>query len=273
MDKDTSVALTFIRHGESTDNLLPIWAGWRDAPLSEHGLAQATALGASLASTRFDLILASTLKRAYTTAELVLEAQSLPKSRIVTSPLLREQTRGIAEGHPWLTETKPGMTLDEHYAQGLFPIHRERWQKFPGGESVDDLARRAEEAVREVILPHVLERLERGTGNSHIAIASHGLFIAEMIPVLLKMDVTSADSNTTFKGMKNTAWTRVVVNFQEVEGQQSCKTLRARLSDLNRYEHLKDIAPENVVNTTDSVQTFSGDQVNYDSSSRGDSRS
>lgn len=50
----TSVAITFIRHGESTDNLvhsltfmagesltsleqLPIWAGWRDAPLSEHG--------------------------------------------------------------------------------------------------------------------------------------------------------------------------------------------------------------------------------------------
>ena len=112
------------------------------------------------------------------------------------------------------------MTLEEHYAQSLFPIHHERWQKFPGGESIDDLAQRAEEAVREVVLPHVLELLENQTRTSHIAIASHGLFIAEMIPVLLKMDVTNTEPRTTFRGMKNTAWTRVVVDFQVSELQQ-----------------------------------------------------
>ncbi|KAI9458819.1 hypothetical protein F5148DRAFT_1219875 [Russula earlei] len=35
---DSSVILTFIRHGESTDNLRSIWAGWKDAPLSNHGM-------------------------------------------------------------------------------------------------------------------------------------------------------------------------------------------------------------------------------------------
>lgn len=32
------ITLTIIRHGESTDNLKPIWAGHADAPLSHHGM-------------------------------------------------------------------------------------------------------------------------------------------------------------------------------------------------------------------------------------------
>lgn len=155
------------------------------------------------------MILASPLRRAYTTAELVLACQLDPKPEILTSPLLREQTRGVAEGHPWLTEPEPGLSLEEHYARGLYPIHHERWQMFPGGESLDDLAQRAEKAVKEVILPHVFKMADEEDG--HIAVASHGLLIAEMVPVLLKMDPTSAESRTSFRGMMNTAWTRVTV--------------------------------------------------------------
>lgn len=105
------------------------------------------------------------------------------------------------------------MSLEEHYAQSLFPIHHERWRKFPSGESLDDLTERAEKAVREVILPHILTRLKSGIRGSQIAVASHGLLIAEMVPVLLKMDPTSAESRTSFRGMHNTAWTRVTVDF------------------------------------------------------------
>lgn len=159
------------------------------------------------------MILASPLKRAYTTAELVYAAQPEPRAEILTSLLLREQTRGVAEGHPWLTEPKPGLSLEEHYAQGLYPIHHERWQKFPGGESLDDLALRADKAVKEVVLPHALTLLRSGKRQAHIAVASHGLLIAEMVPALLKLDQTSAESRTSFRGMLNTGWTRVTVDL------------------------------------------------------------
>lgn len=149
------------------------------------------------------------------------------------------------------------MTLEEHYAQGLFPIHHERWQKFPKGESLDDLAQRAEKAVQEVILPHVLSYLGSGARGSHIAVASHGLFIAEMVPALLKMDPTSSESRTTFRGMHNTAWTRVTVDLavskskllmltclhknQEVKRDKKDSGLRVKVTDFNSHAHLNSI--------------------------------
>lgn len=32
------ITVTCVRHGESTDNLRQVWAGWKDAPLSQHGM-------------------------------------------------------------------------------------------------------------------------------------------------------------------------------------------------------------------------------------------
>jgi len=239
-----------------------IWAGWRDTPLSELGTKQAKALGSSLSSTRFDIILSSTLKRAYTTAEAVQEAQHEPKPEILTSLLLREQTRGIAEGHPWITEPKPGLSLQEHYAQGLFPIQHQPWQKFPGGESLVDLALRADQAVKDVILPHVLALSKAGKPEAHIAVASHGLLIAEMIPALLKLDPNSSEARTTYRGMLNSAWARVTVG---IVGDNSCRLpwseLHVRVTDFNSHEHLNSIAPLGTGSAErDSVQTFAGDK-------------
>jgi broad specificity phosphatase PhoE len=36
-----SLTPTLVRHGESTDNIIPIWAGHSDATLTNHGHAQA----------------------------------------------------------------------------------------------------------------------------------------------------------------------------------------------------------------------------------------
>lgn len=193
------------------------------------------------------------------TAEAVQKVQHEPKPEIFTSLLLREQTRGIAEGHPWITEPKPGLPLEEHYTQGLFPIHHERWQKFPGGESLEDLAVRADRAVKEVILPHVLALSKSEKQGAHIAVASHGLFIAEMIPALLKLDPTSGESRTTYRGMLNTGWTRVTVEIvvsrlrgsvkerangviQGEPGQNEVwPEVRVRVTDFNSHAHLNSI--------------------------------
>ncbi|KAG2129444.1 hypothetical protein DEU56DRAFT_758145 [Suillus clintonianus] len=52
----------------------------------------------------------------------------------------------------------PGKTLEAHFAEEKYPFffyESERDVAFPGRESVEDLVRRGERAVREVVLPHV----------------------------------------------------------------------------------------------------------------------
>ena len=60
------------RHGETPWNAEGRYQGQEDIPLSEVGIAQATALGRRLAETRIDRAVASPLSRAQRTAELAL---------------------------------------------------------------------------------------------------------------------------------------------------------------------------------------------------------
>lgn len=159
---------------------------------------QIRALGESLATTRFTAIHASPLQRTYTTAEGVYAAQPEPKPAFTTSPLLREQHFGIAEGHPWVWDEKPGMTLEEHYAQDLWPALRDRTSKFPEGESLEDVAVRATRAVDELIMPQVRLAAKEGKKNVHIAIVSHGLCISELVPALLQKDVSGRLPTTSY---------------------------------------------------------------------------
>lgn len=99
------VIVTMVRHGESKDNLSNFWAGHRDAPLSNHGNTQALRLGQAFADVPITAIYASDLNRANTTARRVWEVNKERNGGIevpfTTSPLLREQFFGEAEGAPW----------------------------------------------------------------------------------------------------------------------------------------------------------------------------
>lgn len=94
--------------------------------------------------------------------------------------------------------------MQELYDKGIFPVlSGGRNVKFPEGESLNDLARRAEEAIAECVLPHI-------QSDSHIVIASHGLCISELVAALLRLD-PDARRDISYAGLLNTAWTRVVV--------------------------------------------------------------
>ncbi|TBU27212.1 phosphoglycerate mutase-like protein [Dichomitus squalens] len=240
-----TVVVTFIRHGESTDNLRDVWAGWKDAPLSNHGMNQAKALGKSLSSTRFAAIYASDLKRALWTGQAVRDAQPDPKPPLVESPLLREQRFGDAEGNPWSWNQTPGLSLEEHFARGIWPVLHERSQKFPGGESVDDLYVRATQAINELVMPRIWEAAREGKTGVHIALASHGLCISELIPALLVQDESGTHPGDKYRGLHNTAWTRLRIDVLGAkEGQpldfpdSEPPKLRIRVTDVNRSEHL-----------------------------------
>lgn len=237
------LTVTFIRHGESEDNLKDIWAGWKDAPLSDLGKRQARALGQSFSSTQITHIYTSPLLRAHATAQSVFNLQSEPKPSFTVSPNLREQHFGIAEGNKSVVRAPNNTPVEELWAQKIFPVQHSRQDKFPEGESLDDLARRAEVAVRECILPHV------ETDNVHVAVASHSLCISELVAALLRLDPGSR-RDISSAGLLNTAWTRVEVQLRNghVGGIDPLNPppLQVRVTHVNNKDHLSSVAKEPV---------------------------
>ncbi|KAJ6470069.1 phosphoglycerate mutase [Mycena vitilis] len=251
------LTITFIRHGQSEDNVKSIWAGWKDAPLSELGLKQAAALGQAFveSNTKFDSIYASDLLRANWTGQAVHKSHASPKPPFVSDKRLREQHFGIAEGHPWVIETPPGKTLEELYEEKIFPVLKARDAKFPQGESLDDLARRADEAIADCVVPHLATE-----DDVHIAIASHGLCISELVAALLRLDPSSR-RDISYAGLLNTAWTRAVVTPKDgssLTGPLDVKNsppLTVKITDVNNADHLAslEVATEDVVGDDNST--------------------
>ena len=167
-----------------------------------------------MASTRFTAIYASTLKRAYSTAEAVFEKQPERKPLFESSPLLREQHFGIAEGKPWTYTMTSNLSLEEHYAQGVFPVTNGRGEGFPEGETLNDVAGRAEQAIQDFVLSNVRKAAEQGKKGLHIAIVSHGICISELVPLLMRKDESGQDPGRKYRGMHNTAWTRISVDVR-----------------------------------------------------------
>lgn len=106
------------------------------------------------------------------------------------------------------------MSREDHYAQGLYPAFHERWEKFPGGESVDDVARRAEQFVGETVIPHLWDAARTGKKDVQIMIVSHGVCISEFIPALLKRDSSMQHHTRSWRGLANTGWNRIVIEIE-----------------------------------------------------------
>jgi broad specificity phosphatase PhoE len=167
---------------------------------------QAQALGKAFSGVKVDFIYASPLLRAHATGQAILDAQPSPQPPFIVNFNLREQYCGIAEGQPAVAKVPAGQTAEELIAKNIFPILYSRSAKFPEGESLDDVARRADIAIVECVLPHVLE------DGAHIVIAGHGVCIGELIPALVRLDPDSRADVSCI--MLNTAWTRVSVSVK-----------------------------------------------------------
>ena len=93
MMEETTIYL--VRHGETTDNALQIMQGQTQGCLNEQGREQAQQVAQRLADEAFDAIIASDLRRAIQTAEIIAVPHGLPVS---TTPLLRERDWGSFTG-------------------------------------------------------------------------------------------------------------------------------------------------------------------------------
>lgn len=122
------------RHGQTQWNALNKVCGRTDLPLTELGHAQARELARKLEHEGIDLIIASPMIRARQTAQAVADLCGVP---VLVDERLIEQNFGIFEG---VDRKDPGFLGNKrHFAL-----------RYPGGESMMDVAHRTYSLLEEI---------------------------------------------------------------------------------------------------------------------------
>ncbi|KRL04151.1 histidine phosphatase family protein [Liquorilactobacillus oeni] len=86
-----------VRHGQTKLNRLHRLQGITDSPLTKKGAAKAYKLGQRLSEIEFQAVYASDLKRAQTSAEIIVAENKKKKPQIYCEPDLRELSFGFYE--------------------------------------------------------------------------------------------------------------------------------------------------------------------------------
>ena len=134
--------------------------GWQEIPLSDHGNAQASALGRRLADVQLDHIYSSDLRRTTMTACIVAAHTGTP---ISYDALYRERN--------------PGDLTDEPH-ELCIPFFEDPGYAPPNGESVPVFRERVREAFDGLI---ALE----GDSDRHVAVVTHGMVCSNFVQVFL----------------------------------------------------------------------------------------
>ena len=155
-----------IRHGESEPAVpgrpFPKVDGHGDPALATQGREQAERVGERLASTRFDAIYVTTLRRTAQTAAPLLSRLGMEAA---VERDLREVSLGDWDGGEYRRRIAEGDPLI------LKMVQEERWDVIPGAEPMDLFAGRVSGAMN---------RLVAGHPDQTIAVFTHGGVIGEV---------------------------------------------------------------------------------------------
>lgn len=146
--------LFFVRHGETDANVAELLSGQIETSLTEKGIQQAKQTGQDVKQTLppIDLIICSTLSRAYHTAQIIAGEIGYPVGQIRQNALFVERSFGTLEG----TKSTKFITGNNYY----------KLDAVEGSETVEDLQKRAAEAFE------FASQLEA----DNILIVGHGAF-------------------------------------------------------------------------------------------------
>ena len=131
------------RHGETTWNVHNKVCGLTDVELTAKGIEQANALADKMHDLGIGMIISSPLKRAYDTANIIAEKCGAP---VVIDERLIEQNYGIYEG---VDRKDPDFLGNK----------RNFAYRYPGGESMMDLAHRVYGLLGEIRQKHADKNL------------------------------------------------------------------------------------------------------------------
>ena len=162
-----------VRHGETEWNRTKVYQGQMDSPLSELGLNQAEAVAKALADEAIDVIYASDLGRAFTSAEII----SVPhKIEVVTDIRLRERHLGVFQG------------LHNDEMQNQYPEDVAKYRSgdpdhvIPGGESSRQRYDRSTACLKELAKRHAGGRL---------LIVTHGGVLRGFLEMVLRLPMNA----------------------------------------------------------------------------------
>jgi broad specificity phosphatase PhoE len=161
--------LILARHGETVWNVEKIYRGRADVNLDEVGIKQAELLGKHLSNWKLEAIYSSPLKRALDTANIVARYQKIGVH--------------VAEGFIDF-DYGEWQSLPEEEAKRLYPTLHNEWHnnphkvKMPGGESLEDVRKRAVAIVNDVLSKY----------QGSILLVSHRVVNKVLICSLLGLD-------------------------------------------------------------------------------------
>ena len=165
--------LVLIRHGQSTDNELNLFSGWRDPDLTARGVEEARRAGLMLKAQGFEFEVAFTSKlgRARRSLDIMLAAMDRSHLPIISNQALNERDYGDLSG------------LNKDEARSVWGAEQVRlWRKSydavpPGGESLAMTATR--------MLPFWKQEIEpRVAGGACVLVLAHGNSLRSIVTYL-----------------------------------------------------------------------------------------
>ena len=168
MNKELTMSICLVRHGETEENLARILQGHLPGTLTETGKEQALSLREKLDMTKFDVIVSSDLKRVTDTVEILLNGKEISWEK---SASLREIDWG----------SMTGMKIEEVNFKQL-------------AKDVETREMLYERAKR------VAENLQKRHMGKTILLVSHGLFLRSLIANLTNVPLSELH---TIKHMQN----------------------------------------------------------------------
>ncbi|MBQ1443206.1 MAG: histidine phosphatase family protein [Renibacterium sp.] len=173
-DHVTLPKLWLLRHGETEWSRSGRYTGLTDLPLTEHGEEQALSARPALAGVDFDLVLSSPSQRARRTAELA----GFPTA--IVEPLAHEWDYGDYEGvdSAEVRRSRPGYLI---------------WQDgVPGGETIEQVAARADAVIARVLSPQPAEPAGPAAGRvvNQALLVAHGHFLRVLTARWLDLPAT-----------------------------------------------------------------------------------
>lgn len=155
-----------VRHGETDWNAEGRFQGTTDVPLNDAGRRQAARLAAGLRAVPLTAAYTSPLLRAADTARAILEGRDLPLFAV-------EELREVHYGE-W-----QGRLPAEVDAETEARWRRDPWSvRFPGGETLEEVAARAVPAIQALMARHA---------GGRILVSGHGHLNRVLLLRLLRM--------------------------------------------------------------------------------------
>ena len=183
MDNKIQKTVYFVRHGQSEDNVAPVFQS-PNSPLNEKGRKQAESISDRVSKLSFDALIASPFERAKQTAEAIAKAT---EKQPEYSELFVERVKPTyINGKPYTDEK--ANTLWREWEKSLYT---------PGlrtedGENFDDLIARADKALAFL----------QNRNEQSLVVVTHGYFLRTIVARVLLGNLLSGEA---FRNIQRTA--------------------------------------------------------------------